>query len=181
MVLPAASSGSRPGKTRQWNCHGIVTEALAKDPRDSFLRMYAGAAGGVQEKWRWPTGFSVTEVTRPEAWTLLCTLQVLLQPFNGAGEFIALMFAFDKTVALLRVVHRIHSSAFRLQYADHLLGFFLRHADVVVTLENEKRSFLISDVLQRRTCFIHSTVLHRVTEQTLFILLQARVFVLQHA
>jgi pimeloyl-ACP methyl ester carboxylesterase len=32
---------------------GKADKELAEDPRDSFLRMFAGAAGGVREKWRY--------------------------------------------------------------------------------------------------------------------------------
>ena len=75
--------------------------------------------------------------------------QILVEPRNCSFEGVNLVFAFGETVAFSGIVMRVHRAAFLLQDLHHLLGFFLRNADVVLTLQYQERRLFIADVLDR--------------------------------
>jgi hypothetical protein len=72
-------------------------------------------------------------------------LQIPLQPGHRPAEFILLMLPLHESMTFFRIIDGVHIPPFRLQKAHHLLRFFLRHTDVVISLQHEQRSGLVSN------------------------------------
>ncbi len=80
-------------------------------------------------------------------------LQILVEPRNCSLQRVDLVFAFGEAVTFSRIVVGVHRASFFLQNLYYLLGFFLRHANIVLALQHQQRRFLIADVLDRRRRF----------------------------
>ncbi len=109
------------------------------------------------------------------------SLQIFIEPVHSAANRGDLIFALDEAVAFVGIVMCLDLFAVFLEQFDHLLGFFFRHARIVVTLQDQQRRFHVVKIRDRRSGFVHFLVFFGIAEQRPLILLQTRIGMLQHS
>src|SRR6266851_618784 len=108
------------------------------------------------------------------------SLEVFVEPGDGAADGVDLVFAFFEAVAFVGVVVRVNGLAVLLEEFDDLLGFFLGDAGIIAALQNEERRLDVVDVGDGRGGVVDGAIFHGIAEKALLVLLEHGIGVLQH-